>query len=290
MDLVVRTAEESSVGLIPSMFWRTETYPDLFDEYQDQWANPESKCHKFMADYVKEVVTRYVDSPAIWGWEFANEMNLSCDLPNGMEFLGQNIPHLKVNLEKNDRNLMTYKIASIVWKAFADEVRKYDTYRFITTGNSSPRESAWHNATEKSWTHDNKEQTFEVFQWINPLPMNVASVHFYPEYGKEPVYAGATGIEEVLNLLKEFSSRLGQPLFVGEFAALGHDREDKLTMEQFRELQTRLLDAFVNEKIDLSAYWVFDYTSDRSGPGLIRKDNKYSWILDQIVEYNEKMQ
>jgi len=120
--------------------------------------------------------------------------------------------------------------------------------------------------------------------------MNVASVHFYPEYGKEPVYAGATGIEEVLNLLKEFSSRLGQPLFVGEFAALGHDREDKLTMEQFRELQTRLLDAFVNEKIDLSAYWVFDYTSDRSGPGLIRKDNKYSWILDQIVEYNEKMQ
>ena len=163
MDMVVRTAEEAGVGLIPSLFWRTETYPDLFNEYQDQWASPESECRTFMANYVKEVVTRYVSSPAIWGWEFANELNLSCDLPNGMEFLGQKIPSLKVNLEKHERNLMTYEIASAAWEAFAAEVRKYDPYRFITTGNSHPRESAWHNATEKSWTRDNREQAFQVY-------------------------------------------------------------------------------------------------------------------------------
>jgi hypothetical protein len=289
MDLVVKTAEESGVGLIPSMFWRTETYPNLFNEYQDQWANPESKCRKFMADYVKEVVTRYVDSSAIWGWEFANELNLSCDLPNGMEFLGQNIPHLKVNMEKNERNLMTYKIASSAWEAFAAEVRKYDPYRFITTGNSCPRESAWHNAKEKSWKDDNKEQVFEVFQWMNPSPINVTSVHFYPVYDEEPVYAGVTGIENVFNLWKGFSAKLGQPLFIGEFAALAHDKEKQLTMDQFRTLQTRIMNAFVKEKIDLSAYWVFDYTKDRNGPGLIRKDNEYAWILDQIVEFNEKI-
>jgi len=89
LDLIVKTAEESNVGLIPSLFWRTATYPDLVDEYQDQWGNPESKTHEFMRNYVKEVVSRYLNSPAIWGWEFANEMNLECDLPNGMEFLGK---------------------------------------------------------------------------------------------------------------------------------------------------------------------------------------------------------
>jgi hypothetical protein len=289
MDLVVKTAEEAGVGLIPSMFWRTETYPDLFDEYQDQWANPESKCRAFMADYLREVVTRYIDSPAIWGWEFANELNLSCDLPNGMEFLGQEIPHLKVNMEKHERNLMTYKIAADAWKAFATEVRKYDKYRFITTGNSHPRESAWHNAKEKSWTHDNNDQAFEVFQWMNPSPINVMSAHFYPKYGEESVYAEATGIENILALWKGFSTKLGQPLFVGEFSASAHDKGGQLTMEQFRALQTRLLDAFVKEGVDLAAHWVFDYTKDREGPGLVRKDNEYAWVIDQIVEYNEKL-
>jgi len=289
LDLVVKTAEEAGVGLIPSLFWRTQTYPDLFDEYQDQWANPESKCNAFMANYVKEVVTRYVNSPAIWGWEFANELNLSCDLPNGMEFLGRKIPHLKVNLEKHERNLMTYEIASAAWEAFAVEVRKYDPYRFITTGNSHPRESAWHNAKEKSWTRDNREQAFQVFQWMSPSPMNVVSVHFYPKHGEEPIYAEATGIESILVRWKEFSTRLNQPLFIGEFSASAHDKGEHLTMEQFRALQTRLLAAFMKEKVDLSAYWVFDYSRDRTGPGLIRRDNEYTWILDQIAESNEKI-
>ena len=290
MDRVVKTAEEAGVGLIPSMFWRTQTYPDLFDEYQDEWANPESKTRQFMATYVREVVTRYKDSPAIWGWEFANELNLSCDLPNGMNFLGKKIPHLKVNLEKHERNLMTYKIAEVAWKAFAAEVRKYDPYRLITTGNSRPRECSWHNATEKSWTHDNKEQASEVFQWMNPPPVNVVSAHFYPKHDKEPMYGGATGIEGVLALWKELSSTLGQPLFVGEFSASAHDKGETLTMEQFRALETRILDAFLKTEVDLAAYWVFDYTKDRKGPGLVRANNEYAWVIDQIVEYNRRMQ
>jgi hypothetical protein len=289
MDLLVKTAEDAGIGLIPSMFWRTQTYPDLFDEYQDQWANPASKCRAFMANYVKEVVMRYVDSPAIWGWEFANELNLSCDLPNGMEFLGRKIPHLKVDLEKHERNLMTYKIASAAWEAFATEFHKHDPYRFITTGNSHPRESAWHNATEKNWTRDNREQAFEVFQWMSPAPMNVASIHFYPKYGEEFTYAEATGMDNVIALWKEFSTKIGQPLFIGEFSASAHDKGEQLTMEQFRALQTRLLDAFVKNEVDLAAYWVFDYTKDREGPGLVRKNNEYAWVIDQIVEFNEKI-
>ena len=41
--------------------------------------------------------------------------------------------------------------------------------------------------------------------------------------------------------------------------------------------------------VDLAAYWVFDYTRDRKGPGLVRADNEYSFVLDQIIEYDDRL-
>lgn len=289
LDRVVKTAEDAGVGLIPDFFWRTETYPNLFSEYHDQWGNPESKTRQFMATYVKEVVTRYANSPAIWGWEFANEMNLACDLPNGMEFLGVKIPELKVDISKDGRNLVTYKVAGAAFKAFAEEVRRYDPHRFITTGNSEPRSCSWHNATDKSWAADDRDQAAAVFQWLNPAPVNVVSVHFYPQQGTEPQYAGLTGIGEVLARYKESARALGQPLFVGEFAPAVPEKQE-LTMEQFRAQETRVLDAMLQAQVDLAAYWVFDYTADRKGPGLARRDNEYAWVIDQIADYNARFE
>jgi hypothetical protein len=290
LDRVVKTAEEAGVGLIPSLFWRTETYPDLVDEFNQEWANPQSQTQAFLRTYVREVVTRYKDAKAIWGWEFANELNLSCDLPNGMNFLGQQIPNLKVDVAKDERHLMTYRSAGAAWKAFATEVRLYDPYRFVTTGNSMPRESGWHNASEKGWKQDSSAQAFEVFGWMSPAPTDVASVHFYPEIGTEPVFGDVKGIAPVLALLKDCAARLGQPLFVGEFAAAADDKKGTLTMEQFRQQQTAILEALLAARVDLAAYWVFDYSKDRKGPGLVRTDNEYAWVITQIAEYNRKIQ
>jgi len=61
-------------------------------------------------------------------------------------------------------------------------------------------------------------------------------------------------------------------------------------MDVFRSHQTRILDAFLTAKVDLVAYWVFDYTKDRKGPGLVRADNDYAWVIDQIADYNRKTQ
>jgi len=289
MDLVVNTAEEANVGLIASVFWRTATYPDLFDEYADAWGDHDSNTQQFMRTYVGELVARYKDSPAIWGWEFANEVNLGCDLPNGMEFLGQQIPHLKVDLEKGERNLMTYETAEVAFRAFAEEVRKYDDYRFITTGNSEPRSCSYHNRTEKSWENDTLEEAREVYGWMNPEPMNVVSMHFYPKPGEDPVYAGAEGVADVLALNASLARELGMPLFVGEFAASANNEDGELSMDRFRQLQTEILDGIAASGADLAAHWVFDYSANREGPGLVRAENEYSWVLDQLVEYNERL-
>lgn len=289
LDEVVQTAEHADVGLIPSLFWRTETYPDLFDEFDDAWADPNSQTRQFMSNYTAEVVIRYKDSLAIWGWEFANELNLRCDLPNGWQMLANRRSGAGKNRGQHARNLMTYEIAAEAFVAFAKEVRRHDPHRLITTGNSRPRESAWHNATEKKWTLDNAEQAFEVFGWMSPEPIDTVSIHFYPPADREPVYARVEGIEAVIGRYRAFARRLGQPLFVGEFAAAGHESKRTLSMEQFRNLQTEILDAFLEHRVDLAAHWVFDYTADREGPGLVRPGNEYVWILDQLVRYNRRI-
>ncbi len=289
MDRVVQTAEESGVGLIPSLFWRTETFPDLFDETLSAWADPNSKTRKFMASYTAEVVSRYRSSPAIWGWEFANEFNLSCDLPNWTEFLPQKYSGSGGKMEMIPANRMTYQIAGEALKAFAEEVRKLDPYRFITTGNSAPRWSSWNNAKKGTWTEDSNSEAREAFRWMHPPPNNLVSVHLYPKPGEKMRYAGVEGLEKVLRKYKSFANLSKSPLFVGEFCSNRYESKEPVPMDAFRREVQEIIDALVKTQVDLSAFWVFDYTPDRKELGIIRQDNEYAWILDALVEANGRL-
>ncbi len=290
LDLVVKTAEEAKVGLIPSLFWRFATVPNVVGEFVDAWADPASKTRVLMATYVQEVVTRYRESPAIWGWEFANEVNLGVDLPNGMEFLGKKMPALGVDLAKDERNLVTKDIAVAAHVAFATEVRKYDTERFITSGNSVLRASQYNQTAHGTWTKDSAEEAQQALAWLNPDPINVVSVHLYPGLENPLSHAGTTGTAEVIGLHKTWCEQMGKPLFVGEFAGLGHDRGKEIDMAVYRRVEGELIDAMVEHRVDLAAHWVFDYTANRKGPGLIRPDNEWAWVLDEIVRANQAIQ
>lgn len=287
LDLVVHTAEKAGVGLIPDLFWNADTFPMLVGETQDQWGNLNSKTIAFMRQYTREVVTRYRNSPAIWGWEFANEMNLSCDLPNGMQFLGKSMPSLKWDLAADPRNLYTHQIADVAYRAFADEVRKYDKTRFIETGNSCPRAGAYHMGLklEPIWGPDDRQEAFDAFKWYAPSAMDMISVHVYGDEPAKLKYAGGEGIEHTVATLKDFATRVGQPLFIGEFAGTA----DNKLASHFKQWQKMLLDSMLAHKVDLAAYWVFDYSPHRKGVGLIRRNGAYAWVLDQIVEYNHKI-
>ena len=137
-DGVVRAAEKYNIGLIPSLFWNMATVPDMVGEACDQWGNPASKTHEFMRAYIKDVVTRYKDSPAIWGWEFGNEYNLGADLPNAAEWRPLIQPKLGTALTRSAHDELTHDMIRTAFAAFAREVRKYDTYRIISSGNAFP--------------------------------------------------------------------------------------------------------------------------------------------------------
>ena len=269
LDGVIQAAQKHGVGLIPSLFWYIPTVPDLVHEPCDQWGNPNSRTHEFMRAYTREVVTRYLDSPTIWGWEFGNEFDLSADLPNAKEHLPPIVPKLGTAQTRSDRDILTHEMARTAFREFAKEIRKIDRTRIICTGNSIPRPSAWHQIREGTWTKDSPEQYAQVLAEDNPDLMDTITVHLYePEADR---LAGAM----------QTARRQKKPLFVGEFGVQGDSPEVR---QQFQIL----LDLIERMEVPLAALWVFDYRqqTDRN----ITADNGRGYQLKAISEANQRLQ
>ncbi|MEK6230705.1 MAG: cellulase family glycosylhydrolase [Luteolibacter sp.] len=279
MDAVVRAAEKHQVGLIPSLFWNMATFPDIVGEPMDQLGNEKSKTIAFIERYTTEVVLRYRNSPAIWGWEFGNEYNLHVDLPNASSHRPKIVPHLKTGLERTSRDELSSDAMLTAFGHFARTVRKHDAHRILITGNSIPRPSAFHNSKEKSWKPDNKAQFESVLRRDNPSPYDVTCVHIYGNNGQ-----GSTkSISELVETLQEISGRTKQPLFIGEFGApktLGSEKE--------KALFTEMLGAIEANNVPLSAFWVFDHPGQNMDWN-VTFENERSDMLKLVAEVNHRM-
>lgn len=244
LDDIVRTAERHDLGLIPSLFWSQATLPDLVGEHLDAWGNPGSRTMQFMRTYTREVVTRYKDSPAIWGWEFGNEYNLAADLPNASEHRPPVYPHAGTATTRSTRDDLSHAMIRTAFAEFAREVRRHDPHRrILSTGNSFPRPSAWHQMHEKSWKRDTPEQYEQMLLGDNPDPVDVLSVHAYDHF------------DFALSL--QIAARSRKPLFVGEFGVPGHSAEAQATF-------TTALKQIEDGPVPLAAVW--NYGSGGAGP------------------------
>jgi len=247
MDLVFRKAEEVKMGLIPSFFW-TLTLCETVNEPRDQWGNPQSKTAALMREYVKDICTRYGKSPALWAYEFGNEMNLSADLPNAAQFRPKN------GSEKDD---VTSKILVAMLSDFAKEVRKHDPSRAIISGNSHSRASSWNNTASKSWKADTQEQAKEIILRDNPAPLDTVGVHIYGDNPPEKdLGAWVTNRLHYLQWVKGVAAEAGRPVFVGEFGLAV-----KKDAGAVRAVFEALLKEMEQAGIDLAAFWVFDLPS-----------------------------
>lgn len=264
LDRVVRSAEKNRVGLIPSFFWNAQTVSDMAGEPGDQWGNPQSKTRQFMQTYTREVVLRYRDSPAIWGWKFGNELELSADLPNAAEHRPSSVPQLGTPATRTARDEMTGKSARAAFVAFAREVRQYDSFRLISSGNGFPRPSAWHNRHGRTWEADTPAQYEEMLLDNNPDPFSVISVHFYSQ-------------DDPLSLALAIAARARKPLFAGEFGAA-------TTQAAFNALLARI----EREHIPLAALWVFD-RPDADDPFNVNATNRRAYQLQALTEANDRL-
>ena len=283
MDMVVRCAETNGVGLIPSLFWHLATVSDLVGEHLDELGNPQSKTIAFIRSYTGKMVTRYKDSPAIWGWEFANECNLSCDLPNAASHRPAIVPQRGTPASRSERDELKFTQLCVALSVFAETVRKFDRTRIIISGNSIPRASAWHNMMQKTWTADTAAQFSEILLRDNPDPLDTICIHLYPE--KKGGYpGGAPDIGKVMALAHAFAQQARKPLFIGEFGvarqAGPHTRQQAVFAE--------ILEAIAKERVPLAAFWVFDLPMQDKDWN-VTFDNDRAWMLDAITQANARL-
>lgn len=272
LDAVVRCAERQGVGLIPSLFWNLSTVPDLMGEPCTRWGDTNSRSIAFMRDYTRELVTRYVQSPAIWAWEFGNEYNLAADLPNAATHRPPVAPHLGTPAQRTAEDEVTHEDIRIAFRAFANEVRKYDSHRLIISGNAFPRPSAWHQQQERSWQNDTPEQFAAMLAADNPPPINSLSVRAYDLTNDLGRLAQAVTVARAEQ----------KPLFVGEFGVPGND-----TPAARADFAT-ILSAMETNQIPLSALWVFDFDYQAKDWN-VTTTNGRAWQLEAIQQANERL-
>lgn len=284
LDTFVKTAEEYGIGLIPSFFWHNPTIPDLVGESVNQWGNVNSKTHEFMRKFTQEIVVRYRDSQAIWGWELGNEFNLLVDLPGNDSNLPPVVPSLGTPTNRTKEDKLSTSDLLVMLKSFANEIRKYDHSRIIISGNAIPRPAAWHLKQNRQWTTDTKEQFIQMLGVQNIDPVDNLSVHIYPSASDEAYFSdGKEDIDGIVKACMDASRQLKKPLFVGEWGA-----QEVLYGSETPNKFVEILSSIEKNQVPLSAMWVFDYPPHDTEEGInVSPDNgKREYMLQQIKEAN----
>ncbi len=282
LDDVVKYAEKYNIGLIPSLFFHNPTVIDLVEEHIDQFGNTNSKSIKLIRQFTKDVVTRYKDSPAIWGWEFGNEGNLPIDLPNASDQRPPVWEVLGTQKKRTKRDEITSKHLITAYKEFSKTVRKYDKNRIILSGNSEPRFCAWHNTKERSWKEDSSKQFGEIFLRDNPDPMNTLTARLYP--GKIKKYpSGAKDVDDLVKIMMKWSKKSKKPLFIGEFGA-----QNSLGEKKMKKVFKEIVDAIEKQKVPLSAFWVYDHPNQDDEWNINFKNDR-AYMIQMVTEANKRM-
>jgi len=275
MDRVVRAAESSGIGLIPSFFW-TSQLTRTAGERKQAWGDPGSKTWALAREYLQEFVSRYRNSPAIWAWEFGNEWNLNADLPNAKD---QRKPG------EDQRDDLGSGHLSAAMQEFCKAVRALDPKRPLMTGNSHPRCAAWHNTNQRSWSADSFEQWTEILHRDNALPLDTVGIHIYADTDAPEVCGKwATGWDDYLRKLKQFSVETKRPLIVGEF---GLADGGKFSPAQTRERYRDVLRAMGKAGVDLAALWVFDLPA-QDGSWNVSFSNSRSYMIEDVIAANRE--
>ncbi len=278
LDRVVRAAEEAGIGLIPSLFWYVVTMPDLAGEPVSALGDKDSRCRAFMRQYIHDVVGRYVDSPAIWGWEAGNEWLLAADLPKY-----NHLPRKKIGSDQ-ERTPADKLLRPMILDAYIDiyhTIRSLDPDRIIMTGDSIARAHAWHNRNKDAWGQDTRAQWHEIFRADTPDCYKVTSFHIYAEADKGYYKDDVLTLEEFVADVIELCRKDGQLIWCGELGMPGTD-------DDAREMFFRMMHTMEVNEVDISAIWNFKLRGTAQAEWDISPDNERAYMLDAVKDLNKR--
>jgi hypothetical protein len=286
LDGVVHAAEESNVGLIADLFWKSYAVPDLVGEPRGQWGNAQSKTRQFMRTYIREVVSRYVNSPAIWGWEFGNEYTLSLDSPEAWRNLPPVNPRLGKTRSRGPDDSLTTEIFTSALSDFARTVREIDGHRMLLTGNSLPRFSAYHLQTERRNWPDSAEQFATMLLRQNPGLFNPVCIHAGPTIsGSYSIARRPVSYNELIQICAGAARSASKSLYIEEFITCPPKTECSIATRQ--KNVGEVLAAIQAHNVPLASVWVYGRKMIHDPNSLIFDDDTAP-VLQMIGDFNRK--
>ena len=281
LDEFVKSAESNGIGLIPSLFWFYAAVPDLMGEHMNQWGNPNSRTIAFMRTYTTEVISRYKNSPAIWGWEFGNEWNSYVDLlSQAMNYLPKVSPSQGTPAARTSEDIFTTEILQFALNEFTATVRKTDPDRAIFSGNGMPGTNSYHRYKYQTWIQDSATDFTALLDLQNPSGLGTLTLHPYPDQEFKYFSGINATLSQIIQEAMRSARELKRPLFIGEFGSpktLGAEME----AQKFHES----LNAVIENKVQLAALWVFDFSS-QDADWNVTPTNSRKYQLDEIIKAN----
>ncbi len=281
LDEFVKSAETNGIGLIPSLFWFYAAVPDLMGEHINQWGNPNSRTIAFMRTYTTEIISRYKNSPAIWGWEFGNEWNSYVDLlSQAMNYLPKVSTSQGTPAARTSEDIFTTEILQFALNEFIATVRKTDPDRAIFSGNGMPGTNSYHRYKYQTWIQDSATDFTALLDLQNPSGLGTLTLHPYPDQEFKYFSGINATLSQIIQEAMRSARELKRPLFIGEFGSpktLGAEME----AQKFHES----LNAVIDNKVQLASLWVFDFSS-QDADWNVTPTNSRKYQLDEIIKAN----
>ena len=272
LDGVIHAAEKSKVGLIASLFWSIAAVSEAMHEPRASWGDANSATRRFMREYTHDVVSRYANSDAIWGWEFSCELSLPVDRRPG---------------EANPDRALSFATFESAATDFARVVRTIDPHRILTTGNSLPRPSAYHNAGGGRATPDTEEEFARILLRDNPDPFSPISIHAAPA-GVDHYFADhKVSYLELLQTCSRIGAQVRKPVYLEEFVPVP-GKSSAFADVNGRDYFTHELADIEASNVPIASIWVYDrkLVSDRSN---VTFENERSYMLQMIANFDRTL-
>ncbi len=300
LDRVVAYAEQYHVGLIATITWWLPFIHYTYDEKASDIGDPNSDSYKFAMAYTEAIVKRYSASPAIFGWEISNELNLCADLFGRTEWA------MFANALAQADNYDFYSTgeALIYMEGMAKVIRKNDPHgRMISNGNaklpanqmSKKVSSDNMDKSTHSWSTGNNVDTLAEFYQISdiytPDPIDTMSIHIgRNEVGYGDFTCAAWGrtvtYKEYLLECVNAAKKAKEALYLGEFGDLGEKVFDTSALEENKRYTKQFLDDALAAGVQLATCWQFAF--NESDVHQINDDFPlYTYLLGLMQKANQ---
>ena len=269
MDRFVNTCQKYNVGIIADLLWEHYAVSDVVGEPVSKIGDPNSKTIAYAKKYIKDVVTRYKDSPAIWGWEINNETNSAVDVGAKPPVVpSQGTPSVRgIDDIISTEMLITY------YDTISTEIRKYDSYRMITTGDNEPRAAAYNLNRSGEWIQDTKDQLRQIFPIFTTKNVDTISVHHY-DLVQDRFGSKTATLEELVEIEREISRNKRKAYYIGEFS-LYSDQDT-----------VRYMNMIKKNDIQLATAWTFQEEGS-TVPAAFSEAGDRPFLFARIKEINE---